>query len=98
MTLGLLGVLGLAIAGLLRLFRPAAAFGGRLLNHLAVGGSLGIVVGVCVVAVNVGLLHGRDDVGLIADAVIAYFIGAGLAVPVFVVREPRSGAANDAAA
>jgi hypothetical protein len=66
--------------------------------HLGVGGALGVVVGLCVVAINVGLLHGRDDVGPIGDAVIAYFIGAGLAVPVFAIRELKSGATSDAAA
>jgi hypothetical protein len=98
MALGILGLIGLTVGGLLRLCRPVAAVGGRVLIHLSVGGSLGIVAGLCVVAINVGLLHGRDDVGLVGDAVIAYFIGAGLAVPVFAIRELKSGTTRDAAA
>ena len=87
MSLGLLGVLALSIAGLLRLFQPLAQFAGRLLNCASIGGSLAVLVGLCFVTVRVGFLHGRDDLGLIGDVLIAYFIGAGLGVIVFAVRE-----------
>src|SRR5207237_5613520 len=65
MAVGLLGALALTVGGLLRLVRPLAQVAGRLLTCSAVGGALAVIVGLCVVTVRVGVLHGRDDVGLI---------------------------------
>ena len=98
MAVGLLGALALTVGGLLRLVRPLAQVAERLLICSAVGGALAVIVGLCVVTVRVGVLHGRDDVGLIGDALIAYFIGAGVGVPVFAVREFRRSGGHDAAA
>ena len=67
MAVGLLGALALTVGGLLRLVRPLAQVAGRLLTCSAVGGALAVIVGLCVVMVRVGVLHGRDDVGLIGD-------------------------------
>jgi len=93
MAIGLLGALTLTVGGLLRLVRPLAQVAGRLLICSSVGGALGVVIGLCIVLVRVGWWHRRDDVGLIGDALIAYFIGAGFGVPVFAVREfARTGA------
>ena len=98
MAIGLLGALALTIGGLMRLVRPLAPIAGRLLMCSCVGGALASVVGLCVVMVRVGWLHASDDVGLVGDALIAYFIGAGLGVPIFAVREfLRIGADNSAA-
>ena len=97
MAIGLLGALALTVGGLLRLVRPLAPVAGRLLICSSVGGALGVVVGLCIVTVRVGWLHGHDDVGLVGDALIAYFIGAGLGVPVFAVREFTSTGAHDSA-
>jgi len=98
MAIGLLGALALTIGGLLRLFRPLAPVAGRLLMCSNVAGAVALVVGLCIAAATVGLLHGRDDVGLIGEALIAYFIGAGLGVPVFAVREFLRRSAHDTAA
>ncbi len=98
LAIGLLGALALTIGGLLRLIRPLAPVAGRLLMCSNVGGAVALVVGLCVVMVTVGLLHGRDDVGLIGEVLIAYFIGAGLGVPVLAVREILRSGTHDTAA
>jgi hypothetical protein len=97
MAIGLLGALALTVGGLLRLVRPLAPIAGRLLICTGVAGALATVVGLAIVTVRVGWLHARDDIGLIGDALIAYFIGAGLGVPVFAVREFLRGSEHDTA-
>lgn len=87
MAIGLLGVLALTIGGLLRMIRPVAPIAGRLLTCSNVCGALAVIVGLCIFMVTVVWLHGRDDLGLIGSALLAYFVGAGVGVPVFAVRE-----------
>jgi hypothetical protein len=98
MVLGLIGLFALTIGGLLRLIRPLSQLGGRLLICCGVAGALALVVGLGLVAITVGRLHSRDDVGLIGYAVIAYFVGAGLGVPIFAVREFRGSGPRGPAA
>jgi len=98
MALGVLGVLALTFGGLVRLIRPLAPVAGRLLICSSVSGALGVIVGLCIFMVNVWWLHARDGVGLLGDALIAFFIGAGFGVPVFAVREFLAIGEHDSAA
>jgi hypothetical protein len=87
-ALGLLGVLAVTAGGLLRRYRPLTSLANRLLVFCGVAGALSVVVVILgVVAIAVRGLHVRDDAGPIGDAVIGFFIGAGLGVPAFGVRE-----------
>ncbi len=61
----------------------------RLVIVSNVGGALGLVVGLCIFVVQVVWKRGRDDVGLVGDAIIAYLIGAGIGGLVFAVQEFR---------
>ena len=85
--IGVVEALALTAGGLMRLVRPLAPIAGRLLICSSVAGALGVAVGLCVFLVAVVWLNGRDDTGLLVDALAAYFVGAGLGVPVFATRE-----------
>lgn len=87
MTIGLLGAVALVSAGLLSLVRPLNDMASRLLIFSNVCGALAVIAGLGVFMVTVVWLGGRDDVGLIGSALIAYFIGAGVGAPVFLARE-----------